>query len=235
LESLKRSYPIVRLSLLTFLGAVVALLGVATPCRAGGASIIGSGPTGVCRASGGPSDDSFLPGKYWAEEAENRRYKDNAPGALEAYKHAAYYGNRNALYDIAMMYMKGAKRMPIDVAKGIAWLRVAEQYNHALSIKALHKLEPALSADERERSIREFAELDEKYNVAITRDRVMKTYQLERGNIMFADYVCRDGTATPRDNFVAEIEQEFTNYVTAMFGTVTVEPIQPVAPSTDKK
>jgi len=224
-----------RLSLFTIFTGVLVTLSMPMTCQAGGASILGAGPNGVCRATGGPSDDNFLPGKYWEEEAENRRYKDNFVGALEAYKHAAYYGNRNALYDIAMLYMKGAKRVPIDVPKGIAWLHLAEQYKHTLSINALHRLEPALSPDERDRSMREFAILDETYNVETTRNRVLKTYQLERGNIMFADYVCRDGTAVTRDTFVAEIEQEFSSYVTAMFGTVTVEPIQPVAPPTDKK
>jgi TPR repeat protein len=225
----------VRPPLLRIFASVAATLGVLTTCYAGGASILGAGPNGVCRQTGGPSDDSFLPGKYWEEEAENRRYKDDVVGALAAYKHAAYYGNRDALYDIAMVYLKGAKRVPIDVAKGIAWLRVAQQYNHALSVEGLHKLEPALSPDEHDRSMREFADLDAKYNVATTRNRAMKTYQLERGHIMFADYVCRDGAAVTRDTFVADIEEEFTQYVTAMFGTVTVEPIQPVPSPADKK
>jgi hypothetical protein len=216
------------------LAALVATMGVVITCRAN-AAILGAGPSGACRATGGPSDDNFLPGKYWAEEAEDRRYKENLSGALEAYKHAAYYGNRNSLYDIAMMYLKGAKRVSIDVPKGIAWLRLGAEYNHDLSIKALGKLEPALSPDERERSSREFAVLDETYNVAATRNRVVKTYQLERGLIMFADYVCRNGSPVTRDTFVAEIEQEFANYVTTMFGTVTVEPIEPLPPPDEKK
>ncbi len=225
----------VRFSLLRIFGSLVVTLGVMNACHAGGASILGAGPSGACRATGGPSDDNFLPGKYWAGEAEDRRYKENLSGALEAYKRAAYYGNRNSLYDIAMLYLKGAKKVPIDVAKGIAWLRLAEQYNHTLSITALHRLEPALSPDEHDRSLREFAALQENYSVAVTRNRVLKTYQLERGLIMFADYVCRDGAPVTRDTFVAEIEQEFTNYVSAMFGTVTIEPIEPLPPPAEKK
>lgn len=225
----------VRRSLLKFFVAFGSIFGVLATCEAGGARIVGAGPSGACRAAGGPGDDMFLPGKYWEEEAEDRRYKDNFTGALEAYKRAAYFGNRDALYDIAMLYLKGAKKVAIDTAAGIAWLRMGEQYKHKLSIDALHRLEPALTPDERERSMREFAALDEKYNVETTRNRVLKTYQLERGNIMFADYVCRYGTAVTRDTFVAEVEQEFTQYVTAMFGTVTVEPIQPVPPPAEKK
>ena len=224
-----------RISLLKSFAGVASAFGVVVVCYDGGASILGAGPSGACGQAGGPAGSNFLPGKYWEGEAEDRRYKENFTGALEAYKHAAYYGNRDALYDIAMLYLKGAKRVPIDVPEGIAWLRVAEQYHHPPSITALKKLEPALSPDERERSMREFAVLDEKYNIATTRNRAMKTYQLERGNIMFADYVCREGTPVTRDTFVAEIEQEFTNYVTTMFGTVTVEPIQPVSPPDPKK
>jgi TPR repeat protein len=234
-EAFLRRYAMNRLSLLTIFTGLVAALGMPTACRAGGAHIVGAGPSGVCRQTSGPSDGNFLPGKYWEEEAEDRRYHDNFSGALEAYKHAAYYGNRDALYDIAMMYLKGAKNVSADVPLGIAWLHVAVEYNHTLSTTALRRLEPALSPDERDRSVREFAVLAEKYNVATTRNRVMKTYQLERGHIGFADWICRDGMAMPRDTYVAEIEQEFVNYVTTMFGTVTVEPIQPIEPANDKK
>jgi hypothetical protein len=225
----------VRLALLRSFAGAAAMLCVLTPCHAGGGSILGSGPNGVCAQTGGPAGSNFLPGKYWEDDAKDRLDRDDTTGALEAFKHAAYYGNRDALYDIAMLHLKGARKIPVNVAIGVAWLRVAERYNHKQSIDALRKLEPALTPDEYENSMREFAVLYEKYNVATTRNRTMKTYQLERGHIMFADYVCRDGMAVTRDTFVAEIEQEFTNYVTTMFGTVTVDPIQPLPPPANPK
>jgi hypothetical protein len=225
----------IRLSLLTAFAGIIAAIGMPTTCLAGGAHIVGAGPSGACRETGGPTGGNFLPGKYWEEEAEDRRYRDNLTGALEAYKHAAYYGNRDALYDIAMLYLKGAKKVSIDVPLGVAWLRLGTEYKHPPSTAALQKLEPALTPDERNRSSREYAVLAETYNVAVTRNRVMKTYQLERGHIAFADWICRDGMAVTRDTYIAEVEQEFTNYVTTMFGTVIVEPIQPLAPDNEKK
>ena len=224
-----------RLSLLAIFVGVAASAGVLKTCQAGGAHIVGAGPSGICSQTGGPTGGNLLPGKYWEEEGGNRRDKEDTTGALEAFKRAAYYGNKDAQYDVAMMYMKGAKKVPVDITTGVAWLRLAAQYGHALSVDALNKLEPALTAEQREMSMRLHDGLLPTYGMAVTRNRVLKQFQLQRGLMAFADWICVDGMAMAKDTYLHEVNQEFADYVSTMFGTVTVEPIQSVDAPNEKK
>jgi hypothetical protein len=213
---------------------VLACMGVFSRAWADGAQIIGAGPSGECRMQGSPGKGNFLPGKHYEEAAKHYLDKDDITGALEAFEHAAYYGNRDAQYDMAMMYLNGAKKIPVDVPLGIAWLRMASRYGQPLSIIALQKLETALTSEQRDASARHFQKLEKKYDVSITRRRVFHAYQRERGLSGFAYWVCREGGAVPADTYLAEIEQQYTDYVTAMYGTVTVEPLQPISNSSEK-
>ena len=213
--------------------AIFFAVGVSASCEAG-QGITGAGPSGVYRSTGG-SGGNFLPGKLWEEEASDRMDKEDVSGALEAFKRAAYYGNKDAQYDVAMMYLKGARKVGADVSLGVAWLRVASEYGHSLSADALRKLKPALTPDQLASSARHFEALVEKYGVAVTRPRVMKAYQLERGRTMFADWVCHDGLATAADTYLMRIDHEFADYVSTMFGNVIVEPLQPLPGPEAKK
>ncbi len=155
--------------------------------------------------------------------------------ALAAFEHAAYYGNKDAQFEIAMMRLKGTDKIPIDVPLGVAWLRIAAKYGHSPSVDALQKLEPELTPGQREASIRDFQNLEGKYGVAATRPRVMNAYQLERGHSAFFQWICQDGVAMPTDKYLAQVDQEFTDYVSAMYGKVTVEPLQPVSVPDNEK
>jgi hypothetical protein len=57
----------------------------------------------------------------------------------------------------------------------------------------------------------------------------MNTYQLERGHSAFSQRICQDGVAMPTDKYLAQVDQEFTDYVSEMYGKVTVEPLQPIS------
>ncbi|HEX3895432.1 MAG TPA: hypothetical protein VHW73_04410 [Rudaea sp.] len=224
----------VRLHLMRCYFSVVLTVGVSGSCCAG-TGLTGAGPSGVCRSSGGSGNGALLPGKYWEEQANNRLEKDDAIGALEAFKIASYYGNRDALYDVAMMYMKGAKKIRADVSLGVAWLQIAKQYEQSLASEALRTLESALTDDQRDASTRDFKNLVSKYGVSVTRPRVMKTFQLGRGHAAFANTVCYDGLVMASDIYLQQVDQDFAEYVTTMFGKVIVEPLQPVsAPNSQK-
>jgi TPR repeat protein len=223
-----------RLALMQCYFSVVLAVGVVSSCDAD-MGITGAGPSGVCRSSGGSGDGALLPGKYWEEQGSNRLDKEDAIGALEAFKIAAYYGNRDALYDVAMMYMKGAKKIQIDVPLGVAWLQLAKQYDQSLATDALVKLEPELTSDQRDASFRDFQNLVNKYGVSVTRPRVMKTFQLGRGHAAFANWICYDGLVMASDIYLQHADQDFADYVTTMFGRVTVEPLQPVAAPAPQK
>jgi hypothetical protein len=200
-----------------------------------GAELIGSGPSGACRQAPSASSGGLLPGKYFEAKGKEYMAKDDMTGASAAFEHAAYYGNKEAQYNVAMMYLKGAKKIPIDVPLGIAWLRVAAAYGHSDSVDALKKLEPALTPEQQQIAASQFQKLKEKYGVAVTRRRVVSLFQRERGLSLFADWICSGGETMARDRYIAQIDEEFSDYVTTMFGKVTVEPIQPLPNQDDKK
>jgi hypothetical protein len=63
----------------------------------------------------------------------------------------------------------------------------------------------------------------------------MKTFQLGRGHAAFANTVCYDGLVMASDIYLQQVDQDFAEYVTTMFGKVIVEPLQPVsAPNSQK-
>ncbi|HEX6834735.1 MAG TPA: hypothetical protein VF132_14445, partial [Rudaea sp.] len=102
---------------------------------------------------------------------------------------------------------------------------------HPLSIDALKTIDPQLSPEQRAAVARHFENLEKKYGVAATKPRVMNAYQSERAHAVFADWICKDGGAVPRDKYVAQIEEEFSDYITVMYGNVVVEPLQTVSGS----
>jgi len=191
--------------------------------------------TEVCRSVRNPTGGNFLPGKFFEAKARGYLDKDDTTGALSAFEHAAYYGNKDAQFEIAMLRLHGTDKIPIDVPLGIAWLRIASKYGHSSSVNALQRLEPELTPDQREASFRDFQNLEGKYGVAATRPRVMNTYQLERGHSPFFQRICQDGVAMPTGKYLAQVDQEFTDYVSAMYGKVTVEPLQPISIPDNKK
>jgi hypothetical protein len=203
--------------------------GLSLHAIAGRAQIIGSGPSGACRSAPSLSSGGVLPGKYFESQAKDYLDVENYRSALVAFQHAAYYGNKQAQYDLAMMYLKGAKKITIDVPLGMAWLRVAAQYGEETAIAALQNLEPALTSEQRELVERQFKTLIDQYGVARTRHRVMSTFQRAKGMASFADWICTGGEAVASDIYVTKINEEFAEYVTTMYGKVTVEPIQPLS------
>jgi hypothetical protein len=212
-----------------FLGMVAVLPHIGVLEAQAQVGIGAESATEVCRSVRNPTGGNFLSGKFFEARARGYLDKHDTTGALAAFEHAAYYGNKDAQFEIAMMRLKGAGKIPIDVPLGIAWLRIASKYGHSPSVNALQKLEPELTPDQREASIRDFQNLEGKYGVAATRSRVMNTYQLERGHSAFSQRICQDGVAMPTDKYLAQVDQEFTDYVSEMYGKVTVEPLQPIS------
>lgn len=223
-------------SCMTYRTRFLLLVGALIISRVADAQLMGSGAVQTCRHLSGRSEAQFLPGSYFKIRAAEILDRGDTVAALEAFEHAAYYGNKIAQYDMAMMYLKGAEKIPSDTPLGVAWLKVSAKYGYRPSIDALKKLEPALSPDQRERAEREFGKLDVKYGPTITQKRVMSVFQLERMRSVRVDWVCQeDGEVVPAEKYYAQVDQDFADYVTAMYGTVTVEPLQQSADASDKK
>ncbi|MBU6199824.1 MAG: hypothetical protein KGP08_09230 [Xanthomonadaceae bacterium] len=215
---------------------IFLIAGAMIHAQVGNAQMMGSGALNTCQHLSGRSESQFLPGSYFKIRATELLDKGDATGALEAFEHAAYYGNRIAQHDMAMMYLKGASKIPSDAPLGVAWLKEAAKYGYRPSIEALKKLEPALSPDQREQAEREFQKLDVKYSPAATQKRVMSAFQLERMRPVRVDWICQeDGEVVPAEKYYAQVDQDFADYVTAMYGKVTVEPVEQSADSNAKK
>lgn len=187
-----------------------------------------------------PRGGNFLPGKYFQVKAH--RYLDNGDttGALSMFEHAAYYGNKDAQYDMAMMYLRGAAKVPVDIPRGVAWLKTAAQYHQSDAQLALQKIESSLSAEQRRVADGISQELATDYAMATTRRRARLQYERERGNAVIqmtgGGAVCEmDGTIVDGSRYFARIEEEYADYASTMFGRVIVEPIEQVPGPSDKK
>jgi len=127
----------------------------------------------------------------------------------------------------------------MDIPRGVAWLQVAALYPQADAVKALQEIDVALSEEQRT-SAREIAQqLGRDYAAATTQRRARLQYRRERSNAVIqmagGGAICNmDGTSVDGTKFYAHIDEEFAEYMSTMFGQVTVEPIQQ-APAPDKK
>ncbi len=204
----------------------------------------GNSPFAKCARVIDPSGDArggnFLPGKYFRIKALAYLDKGDTTGALSMFEHAAYYGNKDAQYDMAMMYLRGATKVSVDVPRGVAWLKLASQYRQADAERALQKIDSTLSNEQRLIADSISRKLAGDYAVATTRRRARLQYERERGSAVIqmagGGAVCEmDGTVIDGSRYYAKIDEEYADYVSTMFGRVNVEAIEQVPTPADKK
>jgi len=219
------------------------LFGAAQSTFAQSGLMPGNSPFARCvhiRDSGSdPRGGNFLPGKYFQIKAHAYLDKGDTTGALSMFEHAAYYGNKDAQYDMAMMYLRGATKVPMDVPRGVAWLKIASQYHQSDAGSALQKIDSALSEEQRQIAGRISQDLTSDYAVATTQRRARLQYERERGSMVIqmtsGGSVCEmDGTVVDGSRYFAQMEDEYAEYVSTMFGRVNVEPIEQVPSPADK-
>jgi len=182
-----------------------------------------------------PRGGNFLPGKYFQTKAHKYLDKGDTTGALSMFEHAAYYGNKDAQYEMAMMYLRGAAKIAPDVPRGIAWLKIAAQYHQSDALGALQKIDASLSDEQRRIADGISQKLATDYALATTRRRARLQYERERGNAVIqmtgGGAVCEmDGTIVEGSRYFARVDEEYAEYVSTMFGRVNVEPIEQVSP-----
>ncbi|HEY2395629.1 MAG TPA: hypothetical protein VGH81_06600 [Rudaea sp.] len=194
----------------------------------------------VIDPGGEPRGGNFLPGKYFQIKARAYLDKGDTTGALSMFEHAAYYGNKDAQYDMAMMYLRGATKVPVDVPRGVAWLKLASQYHQSDAVKALKEIDSALSGEQRQIAAGISRQFMGDYAVATTQRRARLKYERERGNAVIemagGGAVCEmDGTVVDGSRYYAKMDEEYADYMSTMFGRVNVEPIEQVSPPSEKK
>ena len=117
----------------------------------------------------------FFPGKYFEQKAQfylkNRQYR----AALEMFELSGFWADKISQYNAGLMYYNGIG-VPVDKARGVAWLRVAAQGHEELAERALQVAQAEIGADERARADAIFDQLDEKYGDRYTLPRALAQY-----------------------------------------------------------
>lgn len=227
------------------LSCVCLLFGVLQGAFAQSGLRPGSSVFEKCVHVGDPHSDqrggNFLPGKYYQIKAHAYLDKGDTEGALGMFERAAYYGNKDALYEMAMIYLRGATKISVDVPRGLAWMRLASEYQQSDAKTALQKMDSALTEEQRRAADSILLKLADDYSISTTQRRARLKFTRERGQTMTelagSGFVCQmDGTVIPGSQFYAQMNEEYADYASTMFGKVDVGPIEEVAvPPDDKK
>src|SRR5579883_3284902 len=133
---------------------------------------------------GDPRGGNFLPGKNYQMKAHAYLDKGDAKGALGMYQRAAYYGNKDALYEMAMMYLREANKVPVDIPRGLAWMKLASEYHQSEAKTALQKMDLALTDEQRHAADSILSKLAEDYSVSATQRRARLKFMRERSQVM---------------------------------------------------
>lgn len=124
----------------------------------------------------GPS--RFFPGKYFEQKAQfylkNKQYR----AALEMFELSGFWADKIAQYNAGLMYYNGIG-VPVDKARGVAWLRVAAEGHEDLAERALQIAQSEISAAERAKSDAIWTVLDQKYGDRYTLPRALAQFDMD--------------------------------------------------------
>lgn len=129
-------------------------------------------PNSMFAMGGGNTDPpgNFLPGKYFEYKAQFYLKKKDYREALRLFELAGFWANKVAQYNAGLMYYKGIG-VPVDRARGTAWLGIAAEASGDLAMTSLQAAYASLSENEKRDAGDIFADLEAKYgdDVAIPR------------------------------------------------------------------
>jgi hypothetical protein len=177
----------------------------------------------------------LFPGKYFQYKAQFYFKKGEISAATSMYEHAAYWGNKDAEYNLGMIYWLGADKQPADHIRAAAWFGIAAESHRELADRALKQIWDSLNEEQRRQANDVWADLDKKYGDKVTLPRMMRRYEDERQNVTGSHVgfvgnvtVCLpDGTSVDGATYYAEMDKEYAEYVESLSGHVDVGPIEP--------
>ena len=120
-------------------------------------------------------------------------------------------------------------------------MRLASEYHQSDAKMALQKMDSALTDEQRQTADGILLKLRDDYSVSTTQRRVRLKFMRERGQAMTeiagGGFVCQmDGTVIAGSQFYEQMNEEYADYASTMFGKVEVGPVEQVAaPSDDRK
>ena len=123
-----------------------------------------------------------FPGKYFEYKAQFYLHKRDYRAALEMFELAGFWANKRAQYNAGMMYFNGLG-VPVDKARGAAWLGIAAENHDDLTIAMLQSAYTQLSTGEKQQAQNIWQDLDEKYGDAKAIPRALHNFGVETGNV----------------------------------------------------
>jgi len=123
-----------------------------------------------------------FPGKYFEYKAQFYLHKHDYRAALEMFELAGFWANKRAQYNAGIMYFNGIG-VPVDKARGAAWLGIAAENHDDLSIATLQTAYTELSANEKQQAQNIWQDLDAKYGDAKAIPRALHNFGVETANV----------------------------------------------------
>ena len=189
----------------------------------------------------GPS--RFFPGKYFEAKAQfylkNRDYR----AALEMFELSGFWADKISQYNAGLMYYNGIG-VPVDKARGVAWLRVAAEGHEDLAERALQVAQSEISAEERAKADAIWSVLDQKYSDRYTLPRALAQFDLDSamltgshlGHVVGPLSVQESGDLpTTGEDFAHRIGNERDQLISKIRGHVTVGSVTPLKLPQDAK
>jgi len=144
-------------------------------CLAAGSAIAATGPANHHSDLGDPIR-SFIPGKWYEQEAQDYLQEKNYPAALAAFQQAAYWANKTAQYNIGMMYLKGMEGIHVDQVRAVAWLGIAAEQHKPDVDKTLHDAFVELAPEQNAAASALWKQLNAEYGDDVTLPRATKRF-----------------------------------------------------------
>ena len=135
----------------------------------------------------------YFPGQYFEQKAQFYLHRRDYREALRLFELSGYWANKVAQYNVGIMYFNGIG-VPVDKARGAAWLGIAAQAHEDLAEAALQAAYAQLSAEQRTRANTIFDELDGKYGDDVALTRALRQYRQDVALSLFGFGVTGPGS-----------------------------------------
>lgn len=185
-----------------------------------------------------------LPGKYFESKAQFYLKNKDYRAALQMFELSGFWADKLSQYNAGIMYYSGIG-VPVDKARGAAWLGIAAEAHEDLADRALQVAYAQLSPDEKARADAQFLMLDKRYGDAVAVPRAIARFDMDMGASVFTFggfgevYSCAGGSEGCSDesapDFVRRMRDQRDQLVERITGHVTVGAVQPLDVATDAK
>jgi TPR repeat protein len=173
-----------------------------------------------------------FPGKYFEYKAQFYLHKHDYRFALDMFELAGFWANKRAQYNTGIMYFNGIG-VPVDKARGAAWLGIAAENHDDLTIAMLQSAYAQLSDSEKQQAQNIWQELDGKYGDATAIPRALHNFGVETGNVtgshvgfvgnlMIAERGSDNPEAQPASDYYRRQREQRDELISTITGHVTV-------------